>query len=164
MAWLSIAVAHNLSTPQYVPTLSMHRVSQYTSHSLTIVDVIIVPGLTVLIPAERVLAPMTPVLPLPASTPITQDNKDNNRNNNTSENNKNNNDKDNNNSQEKDADKTKRSAWRASAAMTRASFMKDPDALTNSHDFTAGRTSGGNSPVASRSKNASMDKSPAGRW
>ena len=61
----------------------------------------------------------------------------------------------------KDKGSDKRSAWKASAAMTRASFMSNPDA--NNPDFNASaRGSGGNSPA--RSKNNSMDKSPLGRW
>ena len=116
-----------------------------------------------LIPAERVLAPMTPLSP-PRTTsqptePDYQDDFDHPDPHKSPEKNPSHqHDKDKDKEKQKDSDK--RTTWRASAAMTRASFMKDPDAIPN-HDFlSSGRSSGGNSPA--RSKNPSMEKSPLG--
>ena len=115
-----------------------------------------------MIPAERVLAPMTPLSPPRTSQPTEPDYQDDfdhpDPHKSPEKNPSHQHDKDKDKEKQKDSDK--RTTWRASAAMTRASFMKDPDAIPN-HDFlSSGRSSGGNSPA--RSKNPSMEKSPLG--
>ena len=125
-----------------------------------------VAGIAVLIPPERVLAPMTSSSPPPTSTPhkhcddyqddFDQTDNDNNKSPSTDKDKDHNNDKTSPKKTANDKGSDKRSAWRASAAMTRASFMKDPDAI-KSYDFVA-------SGSPSRSKNSSMDKSPVGTW